>query len=80
MGRSFDHLSLQDRARHYRAFAEGALRRSSKTVSESAHAELMALAACWHSLAMELERFHGHARESENKAAPAKPQTQARKG
>ena len=56
MGQSVDLLPPEKKAEHYRELANQAVRQSQVTLDPESRAELVAMAAGWHNLAVEAER------------------------
>jgi hypothetical protein len=56
LGQSLAALSLEERAQHYRAFANEAFRKAAISEGKELRAGYLSMAAGWHTLALEIER------------------------
>lgn len=56
LGQSLESLKPEQRAERYRQFAEDALKRAAAAAGPDQRSEYIAMAASWHTMAMEAEK------------------------
>jgi hypothetical protein len=68
LGQSLEALSLEERAKHYREFANEAFRRAAVSGTNELRAGYLSMAAGWHTLAIEMERVMHHVEHGKDDA------------
>lgn len=68
LGQSLESLSPPQRAERYRQFAEDALRRAAEAGGPDQRSEYIAMAAGWHTMALEAEKAHSVPPPSDRRA------------